>query len=89
MTLAQRLIALWDHPGLTAAHVATQMPGDIADLAATHPGRIWRYREDHVLSQLNEAETAIWRAATQAARAEGLLFMANPLHRAVGIKPVA
>lgn len=52
-------------------------------------GPIWRYREDHVLGQLNEAETAIWRAATQAARAEGLLFMANPLHRAVGIKPAA
>ena len=40
MTLTQRLIALWDHLGLAAAHVATQMPGDIADLAATHPGRI-------------------------------------------------
>ena len=52
-------------------------------------GPIWRYREDHVLGQLNEAETAIWRAATQAARADGLLFMANPLHRAVGIKPAA
>ncbi len=50
-------------------------------------GPIWRYREDHVLSQLNEEETAIWRAATAAARDEGLLFMANPLHRAVGVKP--
>ena len=47
-------------------------------------GPIWRYREDHVLSQLTPAETEIWHAATQAARAAGLLFMANPLHCVVG-----
>lgn len=52
-------------------------------------GPIWRYREDHVLSQLTEPETAIWHAATAAARQAGLLFMANPLHRAVGRKPVS
>jgi SAM-dependent methyltransferase len=52
-------------------------------------GPIWRYREDHVLSQLSETETAIWHAATAAARQAGLLFMANPLHRAVGRKPSA
>ncbi len=51
-------------------------------------GPIWRYREDHVLSQLTEAETATWHAATAAARQAGLLFMANPLHRAVGHKPI-
>jgi SAM-dependent methyltransferase len=50
-------------------------------------GPIWRYREDHVLAGLTEAETAVWRRATQAARDAGLLFMANPLHRAVGRKP--
>jgi ubiquinone/menaquinone biosynthesis C-methylase UbiE len=50
-------------------------------------GPIWRYREDHVLSQLNAEETAIWRAACDAARRDGLLFMANPLHCAVGTKP--
>ena len=50
-------------------------------------GPIWRYREDHVLSQLTEPETAIWHSATAAARHAGLLFMANPLHRAVGRKP--
>ncbi len=50
-------------------------------------GPIWRYREDHVLSQLNDAETAIWRAAIAAAG--DLLFMANPLHRVVGRKPLA
>jgi ubiquinone/menaquinone biosynthesis C-methylase UbiE len=50
-------------------------------------GPIWRYREDHVLSQLTDAETEIWHEATTAARREGLLFMANPLHRAVGRKP--
>jgi SAM-dependent methyltransferase len=54
-----------------------------------HPdGPIWRYREDHVLSQLTDAETAVWRAATSSAREAGLLFMANPLHRAVGRKTV-
>jgi hypothetical protein len=47
-------------------------------------GPIWRYREDHVLAQLSEAETALWRNATAAARSDGLLFMANPLHCAVG-----
>lgn len=53
-----------------------------------HPeGPIWRYREDHVLSRLTEAETVTWHAATAAAREAGLLFMAHPLHRAVGRKP--
>jgi SAM-dependent methyltransferase len=51
-------------------------------------GPIWRYREDHVLSQLTEAETADWHNATAAARQAELLFMANPLHRAVGRKPM-
>jgi SAM-dependent methyltransferase len=52
-------------------------------------GPIWRYREDHVLSRLTDAETVVWRTATDAARKAGLLFMANPLHRAVGRKPPA
>ena len=34
MTPTERLLALWDHLGIGAAHVATQMPGDIAPLAA-------------------------------------------------------
>src|SRR5215216_7088538 len=34
MTPTERLLALWDHLGIGAAHVATQMPGDIAGLAA-------------------------------------------------------
>lgn len=50
-------------------------------------GPIWRYREDHVLSQLDPAETAAWRAARDAAAAEELLFMAHPMHCAVGTKP--
>jgi SAM-dependent methyltransferase len=33
MTPTYRLLALWDHLGIGAAHVATQMPGDIAQLA--------------------------------------------------------
>ena len=34
MTLADRLMALSDHLGLERAHVATQMTGDVAGLAA-------------------------------------------------------
>ncbi|MFG1187642.1 methyltransferase domain-containing protein [Xanthobacter aminoxidans] len=39
-SLADRLAALWDHLGLDAAHVATQMPGSLAGFAAAHPARI-------------------------------------------------
>lgn len=39
-SLADRLAALWDHLGLEAAHVATQMPGSLAGFAAAHPQRI-------------------------------------------------
>ncbi len=49
-------------------------------------GPIWRYREDHVLAGLSPEDTVLWRAATQAARADGLLFMAHPMHCAVGVK---
>jgi SAM-dependent methyltransferase len=51
-------------------------------------GPIWRYREDHVLSQLSETETLAWREATAQARDAGLLFMANPMHCSVGVKPL-
>jgi SAM-dependent methyltransferase len=37
---AARLIALLDHLGLARAHVATQIPADIAELAASDPGRL-------------------------------------------------
>jgi SAM-dependent methyltransferase len=37
---AARLVALLDHLGLARAHVATQIPADIAELAASHPERI-------------------------------------------------
>ena len=40
MTPTERLLALWDHLGIGAAHVATQMPGDIADLAAGFGSRL-------------------------------------------------
>lgn len=40
MRTLDRLLALMDHLGLKAAHVATQMPSDIADLASEHPERI-------------------------------------------------
>jgi len=50
-------------------------------------GPIWRNREDHVLSLLSPEERAQWQAERDRAAAEGLLFMAHPLHCAVGIKP--
>jgi SAM-dependent methyltransferase len=50
-------------------------------------GPIWRYREDHILPQLSETETTVWHDATNRARKAGLLFMANPIHCAVGTRP--
>jgi SAM-dependent methyltransferase len=50
-------------------------------------GPIWRFREDHVLSQFTEQEFDLWRAARDAVSAEGLLFAAHPMHCAVGTKP--
>jgi SAM-dependent methyltransferase len=50
-------------------------------------GPIWRNREDHVLSLLSAGERACWWAEREQAAAEGLLFMAHPLHCAVGAKP--
>jgi SAM-dependent methyltransferase len=50
-------------------------------------GPIWRNREDHVLSQLSSQELTAWQAARNQAEEEGLLFMAHPLHCAVGTKP--
>ena len=40
MDTAARLLALWDHLGLTVAHVATQMAGDIAGMVQTSPQRL-------------------------------------------------
>jgi len=55
-----------------------------------HPnGPIWRYREDHVLSLLAADETATWHALTDAARRDGVLLMAHPMHCAMGVKPRA
>jgi SAM-dependent methyltransferase len=50
-------------------------------------GPIWRNREDHVLSQLDPEELSLWHAERDRAEREGLLFMAHPLHCAVGTKP--
>ena len=47
---------------------------------------IWRYREDHVLSQLTGEKLAVWQAARAKAEAAGDLVMAHPLHCAVGTK---
>lgn len=50
-------------------------------------GPIWRNREDHVLSQLTPEELRLWYAERARAEDAGLLFMAHPLHCAVGTKP--
>jgi SAM-dependent methyltransferase len=50
-------------------------------------GPIWRYREDHVLSQLTPEETAAWHAARAAAHDAGVLLQSHALHCAVGTKP--
>jgi SAM-dependent methyltransferase len=50
-------------------------------------GPIWRYREDHLVAQLDADERARWSAAREVARAQGLLFMAHPMHCVVGRKP--
>lgn len=50
-------------------------------------GPIWRYREDHVLSLLSPHEAETWRILRDAAAGEGMLFMAHPMHCAVGTKP--
>jgi SAM-dependent methyltransferase len=39
-SVAERLLALLDHLGVGRAHVASQIPGDMAGLAATHPERL-------------------------------------------------
>jgi SAM-dependent methyltransferase len=50
-------------------------------------GPIWRNREEHALSRLDAEERAIWQEARERATAQGLLFMAHPIHCAVGRKP--
>jgi ubiquinone/menaquinone biosynthesis C-methylase UbiE len=50
-------------------------------------GPIWRYREDHVLSLLSGEQLPVWRNTRDAAERAGLLFMAHPMHCAVGVKP--
>ena len=40
MTPADRLVALLDHLGIGRAHIASQIPGDMAGLAAAHPERL-------------------------------------------------
>jgi SAM-dependent methyltransferase len=40
MTTVERLLAVWEHLELEAAHVATQMAADVAELVAKHPNRV-------------------------------------------------
>lgn len=51
-------------------------------------GPIWRYREDHAVSLLSDTELPVWRALAAEARTNGMLFMAHPMHCAVGTKPM-
>ncbi|MFV0297605.1 MAG: methyltransferase domain-containing protein [Hyphomicrobiaceae bacterium] len=50
-------------------------------------GTIWRYREDHVLAQLDARERTRWIALRQAAEADTGLFQAHAMHCAVATKP--
>jgi ubiquinone/menaquinone biosynthesis C-methylase UbiE len=47
----------------------------------------WQYREPYVLSLMDEAERALWRAAKLEAAQRGTFLMSMGLHCAVGIKP--
>ena len=40
MTSTDRLVALLDHLGVGRAHIASQIAGDMAGLAAQHPDRV-------------------------------------------------
>ena len=52
------------------------------------PGNtVWRYREDHLTSQLSIDETKDWQAARHRATAAGTLFQAHAMHCAVARKP--
>jgi ubiquinone/menaquinone biosynthesis C-methylase UbiE len=39
-TVTERLLSLWDHLGIDAAHIGLQMAVDVSDLAERHPHRI-------------------------------------------------
>jgi hypothetical protein len=49
-------------------------------------GPIWHYREDHLLALLTPEGTATWHALTDAARRDGVLLMAHPMHCVVGVR---
>jgi SAM-dependent methyltransferase len=51
-------------------------------------GPVWRFREDHTLSALSAEEAETWRVLAASARREDLLFMAHPMHCAVGTRPI-
>jgi hypothetical protein len=40
LPIADRLVALLDHLGIGRAHIASQIPGDMAELAVAHPERL-------------------------------------------------
>jgi SAM-dependent methyltransferase len=49
-------------------------------------GPVWRFREDHTLSTLSADEAEDWRVLAASARRDALLFMAHPMHCAVGVR---
>jgi SAM-dependent methyltransferase len=50
-------------------------------------GPVWRFREGHTLSALSADEAETWRALAASVRRDDLLFMAHPMHCAVGCAP--
>jgi SAM-dependent methyltransferase len=49
-------------------------------------GPMWRFSEDHTLAALSTEEAKIWRSRAASARRDNLLFMAHPMHCAVGVR---
>jgi ubiquinone/menaquinone biosynthesis C-methylase UbiE len=49
-------------------------------------GPMWRFSEDHTLAALSAKEAETWRTRAASARSDDLLFMAHPLHCAVGLR---
>jgi SAM-dependent methyltransferase len=49
-------------------------------------GPIWRFREDHVLSQMSAEERKAWDELREAASRDGLLLAAHAMHCAVGVR---
>ena len=74
------------YPRMRAAGLGDLVPFPAMITLDNPGGPVWRYREDHILAQLDPAETAVWQAARAEAAASGALFQSHVLHAAVGVK---